>query len=198
VNQGAAAAALTREIADAGRGVARLVRYDPRWPEGFDFSAGGFVRSFFGPLLALPFYVVFAAMISTKGGAEPLTSGPLWAAAIGHALNTAAFPILVALVARPFGLASGFAAFIVLVNWAGLFVNIALTAISPLTLLGDTGFDILGFAWLILFGLSIFLTWRAARETLSTEVAPALLMVVLSVAVGVAAAQLADVIVAVV
>lgn len=191
-----ATAALTREIADAGRGLARLLRYDPRWPDGFDMSTVGFLRSFFGPLLALPFYIVFAAMVSTKGGAEPLAAGVLWAAAVGHAIEIVGFPLLVAAVARPFGLTAGFAAFIVLVNWTRLFIWMALTAASSLTVLGDAGRSMLGFVWLVLFAVQIFITWRAARETLSTEVAPAMLMVVVYVAVGVAAAQLADVIVA--
>ena len=190
-----ATAALTREIADTGRGLVRLLRYDPSWPEGFDVSTEGFLRSFFGPLLALPFYVVFAAMVSTKGGAEPVVAAALWSAVIGQVIEVISFPLLVGAVARPFGLAAGFAAFIVLVNWTRLFLWMALTAASALTVLGDQGRGMLGFVWLVLFALQIFLTWRAARVTLSTEVAPALLMVVLYVAVGVAAAQLADMIV---
>ena len=38
------AAAITREIADAGVGVGRLIRYDERWPHGFDPTVGGFLR----------------------------------------------------------------------------------------------------------------------------------------------------------
>ena len=41
-----ATAELTREIADAGRGVVRLARHDAKWAEPLDLSATGFLRSF--------------------------------------------------------------------------------------------------------------------------------------------------------
>jgi hypothetical protein len=182
-------AALTREIAETGRGLVRLARYDPRWPDGFDLTTTGFFRSFFGPLLALPFYLVLAALAASEGGAKPFTGQILWIAGIGHVFNAVAFPALVAAFARPFGFTSGYAAFIILVNWAALFINVALCLCAPLTLLGRGGFEAFGFLWMMLFLVSIYLIWRAARETLSTEFTPALLMVVLSVAVGVASDQ---------
>jgi hypothetical protein len=188
VSEGATAA-LTREIAGTGRGLVRLARYDPSWPDGFDLSTTGFFRSFFAPLLALPFALVVAALALSEGGTEPLTTHALWAAGLSHLFAVFAFPALVAAFARPFGLTSGYAAFVVLVNWAGLFINIASCLASPLTLLGVGGFGVFGFLWMMLFLLQLYLIWRAARETLSPDYPPALLMVVLSVAVGVAADQ---------
>jgi len=190
-----ATAALSREIGDAGRSLVRLLRYDPAWPDGFDFSFTGFVRSFFGPLLALPFFLVFAALVSTRGGVEPLPPQTAWAAGLGHLIYLVAFPVIVALLAKPLGFASGYAAFIVVVNWANLFLNMVLAAISPLALLGQGGFGLLSFLWLALFGLSVFVTWRAARETLSAEMTPALLMVVLAIGVGVGSDQVSTLLV---
>ena len=127
------AATLTREIAGAGVGVGRLIRYDPRWPEGFNPTADGFLRSFLGPLLALPFYlivaVVFAAVPAAGGAVAP---GPdaqvLWAAAVSQALNALAFPVIVGALARPLGFAEGYAGFVVVVNWTSLFLNMAAAA----------------------------------------------------------------------
>lgn len=184
-----ASTALTQEIAAAGRGLIRLARRDPRWPEGFDLSSAGFFRSFFAPLLALPFAVVAAALAISDGGLKPLSAGTLWASGLGHLVNALAFPALVAVFARPFGLTVGYGAFIVMVNWTVLFVSLALCAAAPLTLLGQVGYGVFAFLLMGLMLLQLYLVWRAARETLSVDYAPALLMVVLSVAVGVASDQ---------
>jgi len=164
-----ATAALTREIAGTGRGLIRLARYDARWAEDFDFSTTGFFRSFFAPVLALPF-----------------TSGDLLAAGVSHVTGVAAFAVLVALIARPFGLTAGYAAFMILVNWSGLFITLAACAAAALTLFGATGLGLFGFAWILLFLIQFYIIWRAARETLSADYGPAVLMVVLSVAIGAA------------
>jgi hypothetical protein len=188
VSEGATAA-LTREIAQTGRGLVRLVRYDPAWPDGFDLSSIGFFRSFFAPLLALPFTLVVAALAVSDGGAKPFTTGVLVAAGLAHLFGAVAFPVLVALFARPFGLTGGYAAFVILVNWASLFLNVAACAAAALTPFGKTGLGLFGFFWILLFLTQFYVIWRAARETLSADYAPAVLMVVLSVAVGAASDQ---------
>ena len=188
MSQGATAA-LTREIAETGRGLIRLARYDARWPEGFDLTGAGFFRSFFAPLLALPFTLVTAALAVSEGGAKPFTADVLLAAGVAHVFGALAFPVVVALLARPFGLTVGYAAFVIVVNWASLFINVAACAAGALTPLGKTGMGLFGFFWILLFLTQFYLIWRAARETLSIDYAPAVLMVVLSVAVGAASDQ---------
>lgn len=173
-----------RDIADAGVGVARLLRYDPRWLEGFDASASGFLRSFAGPVLSLPFVVIVAAMITgVPGDGHVIDPRTLWAAGLSQAMSLIAYPAVVAALVRPLGIGEGYGSFIVVVNWASLFVNIAVTAASALLLFGS--FDLFGIVWLALFGVSLFVVWRAARETLSPDFGPALMMVVLWVGLGV-------------
>jgi hypothetical protein len=180
---------LPREIAEAGVGVARLLRYDPRWPEAFDPSASGFLRSFLGPILGLPFVVIVAAMITgVPGDGHVIDPRALWAAGLSQVMNMIAFPVIVGALARPLEIGAGYGAFIVVVNWASLFVNLAVTAATALLLLGV--FQVFGFVWLALFGVSLFVVWRAARETLSPEIGPALMMVVLWVGLGVATDRL--------
>jgi hypothetical protein len=178
------AGALTREIADAGVGVARLIRYDPRWPEAFDPTASGFLRSFLGPILSLPFIVIVSAMITgVPGDGHMIDPRGLWGAGLSQVINMIAYPAVMAALARPLGMGAGYGTFIVVVNWASLFLNIAVTAATALLLLGS--FEVFGFIWLVLFGISLFVVWRAARETLSPEIGPALLAVVLWVGLGV-------------
>ena len=181
------AGALTREIKEAGVGVGRLMRYDPRWPEGFNPTTGGFVRSFLGPLLGLPFYLVVSVMFadSEAGPVKNL----LWSAGLSHTLNALAYPLLIGVLARPLGIGAGYAGFIIIVNWASLFLDVCAGAASLMMFGGRAGSGLFTFVWLILFAASLFITWRAARETLSPEVPIALLMVVLSVAVGALLAQ---------
>jgi hypothetical protein len=175
---------LTREAADAAWGLAGLVRGRPDWGLGFDPTARGFVRSFLAPALALPFYLLTAAMIARTSSPES-GSGALWAAGLSDVLDALAYPLVVAAFARPLGIGAGFSAFVVVINWASLFLNPLLALFSFALLFGRVGSAVFGTATLVLFALSIFVTWRAARETLSPELAPALLMVVLSVGVGV-------------
>lgn len=182
---------LPRDITDAGVGVTRLIRYDPSWLEAFDVSVGGFLRSFAGPLLSLPFVVIVAAMITgVPGDGHVIDPRVLWAAGVSQLMVTVAYPCAVGFLAKPLGISEGYGAFIVVVNWASLFLNIAVTAATALLLFGT--FNLFGFVWLVLFGLSLFVVWRAARETLSQEIGPPLMVVVLWVGVNVATDRLAQ------
>lgn len=185
------AANLTREIGDAGRGVARLIRYDPRWVDGFDPSASGFLRSFVGPLLSLPFMAVASALLSaaeTEG--HIINPHDVWSEVIGQLLATVAYPAVLGALAKPFSLGAGYSAFIVVVNWLTLYAILATVAAGAVLPFG--GGDLFRFASMIIFGVALFGIWRAARETLSADVAPALLAVVLWVALGAVCDQLGD------
>ena len=74
-------------------------------------------------------------------------------------------------------------------NWAALFLNILYAAATALVLVG--GFTAYSLATLVVDALWVFVTWRAARETLTGELGITLLMVVLSVAVTAVCFQLA-------
>ena len=88
---------------------------------------------------------------------------------MGHVINALAYPAVVALLARPFGFAGGYAAFVVVTNWASLFVNMGLSLASPLMLLGAVGKALFAPVWMLLFVASVFLIWRASRQTLAAD-----------------------------
>ena len=178
-----ASPSLTREVSDAAWGLIALLRHREDWSLGFDPTARGFVRSFIAPALALPFYLMTSAMIARA--THVTGAGPLWADGLSDVMDALAYPLVVAAFARPLKLGGGFTAFIVTINWASLFINLLLAASSVALMFGREGAAVFSTATLILFALSIFITWRAARSALTEELAPALLMVVLSVAVGV-------------
>jgi hypothetical protein len=179
-----AAPGLTREASAAAWGLTALIRHREDWSLGFDPSARGFVRSFLAQALALPFYVFTAAVIA-RAQAPSGGSATLWAAGLSDLIDAIAYPLVVAAFARPLRIGAGFSAFVVVINWASLFLNMLLALSSLALLFGREGAAVFSTAALVLFALSIFVTWRAARAALTGELAPALLMVVLSVGVGV-------------
>lgn len=178
-------AGIAEEARAAPGGLVRLLKGGRDWDRAFAFTAGSFVRSFAGPLLALPLYVLAAAVVQRAGGG----GGPagLWAAGLAHLLDAFGFPVLLALLAGPLRVKSGYLAFVVVNNWAALYLNALLLAAALWTLLGADGAVVFSWCTLLLLSLAVVLTWRIARETLSAEPAPLALVVVLSVGWGVLA-----------
>ena len=178
------------EVADSARGVVRLLRFDPGWADAFDFSTEGFLRSFAAPILAMPCYL-FATLVWSRaaggGGAVP----PVWIIIVSHGFNALAYPLIVGALARPLGFGAGFASFVVVTNWGGLLFDAAVAAAAAPVLLTGAGLAVFRLIALLLFGASLFFTWRAGRETLSAEMAPVLMGVVLAVGVGALSDQLA-------
>ena len=170
-----------------------MLRGDPAWPTRFDITTGGFLRSFYGPLLAAPLYV-FASAIVTRAYLEdrPFPAEALWGSALAHGLDALGFPLLIALLAKPLRIAGGYAAFIIVTNWSSLFLNGLLALLSLLALLGKDGVQAFLLFTPVMLCLSVFLVWRTGRAALSYEIGPVLLVVVLSVASGAASEKLAE------
>lgn len=181
--------ALASEARTAPKGLLRLFRGVRDWDAAFAFTTASFVRSFAAPLLALPLYVLAVAVVDRSGLDARETS--LWTAAAAHLVDAFGFPLLLAALAKPLRLKAGYLAFVVVSNWAALYLNVVLLAASLLTLLGADGAAVFSWASLLLLCLSVALTWRIARETLSHEIAPLALVVVLDVAWGVLADEAA-------
>jgi hypothetical protein len=168
------------EILNAGRGF-------------FDLTPGGFIRSFFAPAIALPFYVFAAGLIARNMAATPtVPTSDLWGAGLAHILDAAAFPALIALLARPLQISQGYGGFIIVTNWASLFLNMILAAASLFAFASADGLEAFKLISLGVLGVWIFIIWRSGRLLLSKEIAPVMLMVVLSVGVGVLADAVSD------
>ncbi len=180
-------AALVNEARAAGGGLVRLVRGRPGWGEDFQFSGAGFVRSFAGPLLALPLYVLAVAL---SEHAPPAAA--LWSASLAHLIDAFGFPLLLAAIAGPLRVKPGYAGFVIVSNWAALYLNLILAVGSLLTLLGPDGSQAFTWITLLLLVASVALVWRIAWETLTRELAVVVLVVVLSVGWGALADLLAS------
>lgn len=173
------------EIFNAGRGGLALAALRPDWTSFYDLTPGGFIRSFFGPAIALPLYVFGAGLVARNlAGTANVPIGALWSAGAAHILDAAAFPALIAVLARPLQIVKGYGAFIVVTNWMSLFLNAILAAASLLAFAGADGLRAVEVVSLVVVCFWIFFTWRAARLLLTKEIAPVLLIVVLSIGIG--------------
>jgi hypothetical protein len=173
-------ASLAAEVRSAASGLIALVRGRPAWADGFDLTVRGFVRSFAAPLAALPLAVADTAIYHRAVGA-PLAGPALLSAGLAHLLDAFGFAALLAAIAGPLRFKPGYAAFVIVDNWATLFLNVILSGVSLLALGGADGMTVFAWTALLLLGVSVALTWRIARETLTHELAPLVLVVVLSI-----------------
>ncbi len=183
---------LAEQAASAGRGLVRLIAARADWPRYFDLSTTGFLRSFVGPVLALPLHLfAFAVVERTLLGGKTMPTADFGWVALAHLVDMIAFPLLIAVLARPLRIGGGYPAFVIVINWASLFLNLVFAGAALLALGGAQGVEMFRFVYLILLCFSVFFVWRSGRLTLSREVAPVLLVVVLSVAVSAGADQVA-------
>lgn len=100
-------------------GAARLARLDPAARNYFDLSVEGFWRSFGAMLYVAPLYLIFIhlpGMRPSLHAAEPFLGYPLEIA--NYVLRWASFPFVLYWLARPLGLAQGYAAYFVAYNWS--------------------------------------------------------------------------------
>jgi len=178
---------------NAGRGALALAALRPDWTSFYDLTPGGFIRSFFAPAMALPLSVFSAGLLARNvAKTHDVPIPDLWSAGIAHILDAAAFPALIALLSRPLQIAKGYGPFIIVTNWASLFLNVVLAAASLLALAGADGLQ--GFQWIgiVVLGVWVFFVWRSARLLLSKEIAPVLLIVVLSIGISALAEAASD------
>jgi len=170
------------DAAPATRNLGRLVVGRDDWAEGLDASTGGFLRSFAGPLMALPFALAADAALSQAAQpAAPRAAAALWVTGAGHLIDTVLYPLLVAAMVWRLGGKGGYGAFVVLINWMGFWLNLTLAATGLVVMAGAPAavVQVGGFA---LFAGSLYLTWRAARETLTGEIGFSLAVVMLAFA----------------
>ena len=137
----------------------------------FDASIVGFWRSFQAIGLIVPVYVLtviadeqhlLTDAIAERGFSEP---GFLIGKAVALGVDWIAFPILLALAARPLGIARAYPAYIVARNWAAVVAAVPFGAIALVSLVGLIGNQIgaiLSFVAIVVILRYNFLVARAA------------------------------------
>lgn len=187
---------------------------DAHWGERLDASTDGVLRSFWAVAALIPLTLVATAgtkaaalaaqaaqdhpgvdaarIAAAVAAAQPgLTTADLWSSVAYVLLLAVAFPLLALALVRWLGGGPGYGALIVTMNWASFWVNlvIAVAAVAVRLGLPLSAFSI---AFVALNALLLYVTWRAARETLTGEISLSLLMTLLYLLTVFAAGYLAD------
>lgn len=117
------------EIVGGVYGAWRLARRDPAGLIWFDASPEGAARSFWGPALILPAYLV----LQTLGGVfEHDVALPLLVEVIGFVIGAVAFPLAVFHIAQGVGRSHRYLRYVVAYNWSGV---VQMAVLLPIALL---------------------------------------------------------------
>jgi len=156
-------------------------------PEGLsriDTSLEGFWRSFAAVVLLLPFTILAllsqGPLAASAGVApEPMTAGSLALQGIALLVDWFAFPVVFALVARPFGLGSRYVPFIVTRNWASVIIGAVVGAVHALHLVGVLPTALLPYLLIAAIAVALRFTYVVVRLTLAVAMGLALPIVIL-------------------
>ena len=178
------------EIRGSLAGAWEIFKGNPRGLQGFDLSVAGFWRSFLIVVpLMIPYLLVSKAQlqiaISEFPGAEDLELGSFyWIEAVRLLLDWFAFPVVLALLAKPLGIGRHYVGFVVVRNWSELLAALPLLAAALLYGLDLVGLDGFTFVSLIATGVALYLRFRVARVALEANISFAIGIVVFDMALS--------------
>lgn len=159
----------------------RLACFDVKGLAQFDISVGGFWRSFFAAVVALPIYAI--ALIPQL---ERATDGALFLTveAIHYVAAWTAFPLVMIPVVRFLRLTPRYIPYIIAVNWTSVLQLVLFLPLNGLALFGSLQGD--GGALLFTLALTLSCIYRyfVARVALETTMGTALALVALDVVLG--------------
>ena len=157
-----------------------LIKFDPRGLSYFNCSVEGFWRSFFAAVVALPLFVALSIMHAH--GIEAGSSSSFGVHLIRYAVGWAAFPIIMAVLARVLDRTGHYASYIIAVNWMAVPQWVlVLFASSAGTALGGAASGLIPvLLLLLLLYYDVFIT----RIALDLGVGKALLVVIIGVLLG--------------
>ena len=173
------------EVATGFDAAWRVLLGRPRPLDGLDLSFDGFWRSFAAPFLVLPLYGVYVMaerrliLESLPEGAEIGSGLFLLSRVVAFLIDIAAFPLLMAALARPLGLARRYVPLVVIFNWTAPLIALPLSLPSILLGAGLVGPE--GATFFLLFALCLAIAWRfrAAKAALGGATGLAAAMVAL-------------------
>jgi hypothetical protein len=156
-------------------------------PEGLnrlDTSLEGFWRSFAAVILLVPFALMAlfsqAPLADETGATAPhLTGSGLALEGIALLADWFAFPIVFALVARPFGLGSRYVPFIVTRNWAAVIIGAIVGVVHALHLVGILPTALVPYLLLVAIAVALRFSYVIARTTLAVSMGMAIPIVML-------------------
>jgi hypothetical protein len=164
----------------------------------FDVSVDGFWRSFAAVILVVPSYALAVlaerTMAAAIDPAAPVQDGAAFFVqnVIGLGLDWVALPVILALLARPLGIARHYPEFVVARNWGAVIAAVPFGVIGLLIVLGLLGGEL---ANLFMFAALIIVlryTFIIARRSLDVGVGFAIGIVILDFVVSLTLALALD------
>ncbi len=155
-----------------------------------DLTIDGFWRSFGAVVLILPVALIAlaserVALAEIGGDAAALTGGYVMLRLIAVIADWLAFPAILALLARPMGIASRFVPYIVARNWTAVLIAAMFGVPHLLHALGVLPTALLSFLLLILFGVAVWFAYVVVRTAMQVPPVMAVPVVILEIASGV-------------
>jgi hypothetical protein len=164
----------------------------------FDVSVEGFWRSFAAVILVVPSYA-FAVladqrMVSAADPSLPLESGTglMVHNGLGLALDWIALPLILALLARPLGIARHYPEFVVARNWCAVLAAVPFGVIGLLVVAGVVGADFGSLLMVAALIVVLRYNYVIARRALEASVGFAIGIVVLDFVVSLTVALSID------
>ena len=154
-----------------------------------DLTIDGFWRSFGAVVLILPVALIALAserviLPAVGGEVVALTGGYVLLRLIAVIVDWLAFPAILALLARPMGLATRYVPYIVARNWAAVPVAFMFAVPHLFHALGVLPTGMLSFMLLILFGIAVWFAFVVVRTAMQVPPVLAIPIVVLELASG--------------
>ena len=148
-----------------------------------DTSLEGFWRSFAAVILVAPFALLALIseqpLLAESGATRPLTGGAVALYGVALLVDWFTFPLIFALLAKPFGLGPRYVPFIVARNWAAVIIGAMVAVLHVLHLLSVLSSAAMPFAVLAVTVIALRFAYMIARTTLVVSVAIALPIVIL-------------------
>ncbi len=154
-----------------------------------DLTIDGFWRSFGAIVLIVPVALIALAseraIVPPADGQVPaLTGGIAVLRLIAVVVDWLAFPAILALIARPLGIAARYVPFIVARNWAAVPVAFMFAVPHLFHALGIFPTGMLSLALLVLFAIAVWFAYTVVRTALQVPPVLAVPVVVLEIASG--------------
>lgn len=150
------------------RGVALLARNRPEGLKQFDVSVEGFWASFWAiaysvPAMALTWASYRLAWLQNAGEHAGAGAGFIGCLALTDVLTWIVPLVLLALAARPLGIARHFVRYVIVTNWLGLATSYAMAVPSLLRLLVPQAMALAALLSILIFVGTIVVLYRATR-----------------------------------
>ena len=176
------------EVSGYLAGVFRMVRGDASGLQDLDLTTSGFWRSFWALIYELPgFCVIWAVQRGLRLRRDPsldLGLGDLATSLLSEFLETAVVLVVVALLARPLGIADRFAQWVISANWLSLLVTYVLAAVYLAASVLQGSEPIM----LVAFIVALIAAFRVYRCALGGDVLLAFAVLLISVFVAMSVA----------